>query len=86
MLGKEDNTYDELRDKVITQWLDGMSRHDDIAVRGGVKVTKDFIENLKKKIKFLEEKNALKDEYLKRVKLENKRIVKHMLHRPPKNL
>lgn len=72
MLGKEDNTYNELRDKAITQWLDGMSRHDDIAVRGGVKVTKDFIEDLKKKIKFLEEKNALKDKYLKSVKLESK--------------
>ena len=86
MFGKEDNTYDELRDKAIIQWLDGMSRHDDIAVRGGVKVTKDFIEDLKKKIKFLEEKNALKDEYLKSVKLKNKKIVKHVLHSPPKNV
>ena len=50
------------------QWLEEMSRHEDVAVRGGVKVTRDYIDTLKKQIAFLEEKNALKDKYLKRMK------------------
>jgi len=69
MFGKEDNTYNELRDKSISQWLDGMSRHDDIEVRGGTQVTKGYIEDLKKAIIMLEEKNTLKDKYLKKLKM-----------------
>jgi hypothetical protein len=68
MFGKEDNTYNELRDKSIAQWLEDMSSHDDITVRGGVKVTKDYIAYLKKVIVSLENKSTLKDEYLKKLK------------------
>lgn len=68
MFGKEDNTYNELRDKSIAQWLEDMSNHDDVAVRGGVKVTKDYIAYLKKVIVSLENKSTLKDEYLKKLK------------------
>ncbi|MDD5937030.1 MAG: hypothetical protein PUC65_15940 [Clostridiales bacterium] len=42
-----------------------MSNHSDIAVRGGVKVTRNYIEDLKNKIVMLEEKNALKDIFFK---------------------
>lgn len=69
MFGKEDTTYNNLRDKSITQWLDGMSRHDDIEVRGGTRLTKGYIDDLKKKISQLEEKNTLKDKYLKKLKM-----------------
>lgn len=37
---------------------------------GGVKVTTEYIDDLKKKIAMLEEKNQLKDEYLKKMKAE----------------
>lgn len=67
MFFKEDNTYNEIREKSIRQWLMEMSQHDDVAVRGGVKVTGDYIDELKTQIKVLEEKNALKDKYLKQV-------------------
>lgn len=67
MFGKKDTTYDEVRDKSISQWLEGMSQHEDIEVRGGVKVTKDYMDDLKKTISMLEEKNALKDKYLKKL-------------------
>ena len=70
MFGKEDNTYKELRDKSSSKWLEDMSKHDDIAVRGGVKVTKDYIEYLKRMIVSLENKSNLKDKYLKKLKLE----------------
>jgi len=50
MFGKEDNTYNELREKSINQWLDEMSCHEDITVRSGVGVTEGYISDLKKKM------------------------------------
>lgn len=70
MMIKEDNTYNDIREKSIMQWLDEMSRHDDVAVRGGVKVTSDYIIYLKGEIEKLKDKNRLKDAYLKKMKLE----------------
>lgn len=70
MFGKEDNTYNELRDKSIAQWLEDMTSHGDVAVRGGVKVTKDYIDYLKRMIVSLENKSNLKDKYLKKLKSE----------------
>ena len=69
---KEDNTYNEIREKSIRQWLVEMSDHEDIAVRGGVRVTLDYLDDLKKQIAQLEEKNALKDQYLKKMKEKGK--------------
>ena len=45
---QEDNTYNDLRENSIRQWLEDMSRHEDVAVRGGVKVTAEYLEDLKK--------------------------------------
>lgn len=69
MFGKEDNTYNEIRDKSISQWLEALSQHDDIEVRGGTSITKGYIEDLKKTIIALEDKNTLKDKYLKKLKM-----------------
>ncbi|MBI9014789.1 MAG: hypothetical protein JEZ08_21340 [Clostridiales bacterium] len=74
MFGKEDNTYNELREKSVSQWLDDMSHHEDIEVRGGTELTKDYIEDLKKKIGLLEKKNTLKDKYLRRLKRKKDQI------------
>lgn len=71
MLIPEDNTYNEIREKSVRQWLQEMSAHEDIAVRGGVKVTTEYLEELKRQIAVLEEKNALKDTYLKKLKIAN---------------
>ncbi len=68
MFFKEDNTFFEIREKSVEQWLQEMSEHEDIAVRGGVKATREYIEDLKKQISVLEEKSALKDEYLKKLR------------------
>lgn len=68
MFMQEDNTFNEIREKSIRQWLQEMSNHEDVAVRGGVKVTTDYLDDLKKKIAQLEEKNKLKDEYLRKLK------------------
>lgn len=72
MFGKEDNTYDELRKKSIAQWLEDMSTHPDIEVRGGVRLTRGYIDDLHRKIKSLESKNALKDTYLMKLKQRQK--------------
>ena len=40
---QEDNTYNDLRENSIRQWLEDMSRHEDVAVRGGVKVTAESV-------------------------------------------
>lgn len=73
MFFREDNTYNDIREKSIRQWLMEMSQHDDVAVRGGVKVTGDYIDELKNQIKVLEEKNALKDKYLKQINDKNRK-------------
>lgn len=67
MFNREDNTYNEIREKSLFQWLDEMETHEDIAVRGGVKLTREYIQHLKDENKRLEEQNKLKNEYLKKV-------------------
>lgn len=68
----EDNTYNDIREKSIMQWLDEMERNEAVEVRGGVKVTRDYIGYLKKQIEVLEEKNKMKDEYLKKLREKTK--------------
>lgn len=67
MFNREDNTYNEIREKSLFQWLDEMEKHEDIAVRGGVILTREYIQHLKDENKRLEEQNKLKNEYLKKV-------------------
>ena len=47
MFNREDNTYNEIREKSLFQWLDEMEKHEDIAVRGGVKLRREYIQHLK---------------------------------------
>lgn len=67
MFNREDNTYNEIREKSLFQRLDEMEKHEDIAVRRGVKLTREYIQHLKDENKRLEEQNKLKNEYLKKV-------------------
>ncbi len=64
----EDNTYNEIREKSVRQWLEEMSEHEDVAVRCGVKVTLEYLEHLKDEIRELKESNELKKTYLKKLK------------------
>lgn len=68
MIFKEDKTYDGIREKSARKWLEDMETNEDIEVRGGVKVTRDYLDDLKKKIESLERKSELKDQYLKKLK------------------
>lgn len=63
----EDNTYNDIREKSLMQWLDDMEKHDDVAVRGGVKLAKEYFYYLKEENKRLKAESSLKSEYLKKV-------------------
>ena len=64
----EDNTYNDIRERSLDQWLNQMANHEDIEVRGGVKLAKDYITHLKNENSRLESEIALRNEYLKKMK------------------
>ncbi|MBQ6697090.1 MAG: hypothetical protein IJN16_10350 [Lachnospiraceae bacterium] len=72
MFGIVDNTFNEIREKSLFQWLEEMEAHEDIAVRGGVKLTREYIQHLKEEIRRLESENDLKAQYLKKLKEKKK--------------
>ena len=67
MFIKEDNTYNDIREKSLLQWLEDIENHEDVVVRGGVKLCREYMQYLKDKNKKLEEENALKNFYLKKM-------------------
>jgi hypothetical protein len=67
MFFQEDDTYNDIRDKSLNQWLDEMEHHEDIGVRGGVKLTREYVEYLKDEIQRLKDENELKNSYLKKL-------------------
>lgn len=68
MFIKEDTTYNDMRYDSMMQWLEEQRDGDDVVNRGGAKLTIEYIEHLNKVIKQLEDKNALKDEFLKQMR------------------
>ena len=69
MFNREDNTYNEIREKSLFQWLDEMEKHDDVAVRCGVKLAREYMQYLKDENEKLQEENELKNSYLKKMKM-----------------
>ena len=63
---KEDNTFNNIRKRSVEQWLDDIEDNEDLVVRGGVKVTREYIEHLENEIKRLKDENNLKNTYLKK--------------------
>lgn len=72
MFFKEDNSYNDIREKSLMSWLDEMEQHEDVAVRGGVRLTRDYILYLKKRIETLEDQGKMRDEYLKKLATKSK--------------
>lgn len=64
--------YNDIREKSLNQWLDEMEKHPDVAVRGGVKLTREYVRYLQEEIERLHRENDLKAEYLKKIKAEKK--------------
>lgn len=67
MFAKEDHTYNDICKKSLLQWLEDMEVYEDVAVRGGVKLCRDYMNQLEKKIQRLEDENELKNSYLKKM-------------------
>lgn len=67
MFTKDDNTYNDIREKSLNQWLDEMEKHEDIAVRGGVKLAREYVQHLRDEIDRLQGENELKNSYLKKI-------------------
>lgn len=79
MFEKKDLTYRNICERSLKQWLEEMEQHEDLAVRGGVKLARDYIAMLEKEKKELEEKSAMKDDFLRKMKkkqLELKNVQK----------
>lgn len=66
MWTKEDNTYNDIRKRSVEDWLSQMEEHEDLAVRGGVAVTRGYIEHLEAEVANLKHENELKNEYMKK--------------------
>ena len=62
----------DIREKSLMQWLDEMENHEDISVRGGVKLTREYVEHLEDTVAKLKQENELKNEYLKKVSAKDK--------------
>ena len=70
MFKPDDTTYNDIRERSFMQWLSEMEQYDDVAVRGGVKLAREYMEYLKKENMRLQDENNLKNEYLKKVKMK----------------
>lgn len=64
----DDNTYNDIRERSFLSWLSEMEVHEDIAVRGGVKLAREYMDYLKKENGVLRDEIALKNEYLRKMK------------------
>ena len=69
----EDNTYRDLRERSLLQWLEEMEAHEDIAVRGGVKLCRDYMAYLEEQNRRLKEENELKNSYLRKLAQKKRR-------------
>ena len=72
MFIKDDNTYNDIREKSLNRWLDEMEKHEDIAVRGGVKLAREYVQHLRDEIDRLQGENELKNSYLKKMSKRGK--------------
>ena len=62
----EDNTFRDLREKSLLHWLEEMEQHEDMSVRGGVRLCWEYIQSLKDQNARLQQENQLKNEYLRK--------------------
>ena len=70
----EKSEYNSIREKSLVQWLDEMEKHPDIAVRGGVKLTREYVQYLQDEVERLKSENTLKEQYMKKLKAKNKSL------------
>ena len=66
MFQMEDHTYRDLRERSLMQWLEEMEKHEDMTVRGGVRLCREYIQSLQDQNLQLRQENQLKNEYLRK--------------------
>lgn len=67
MFLQEDNTFHEIRRRSLLQWLDEMEQHEDVAVRGGVRLCREYMQFLMDENEHLKSENQRKNQYLKKM-------------------
>ena len=73
MFMMEDNTYRDLREKSLMQWLEEMENHPDLEVRGGVRLCRDYLAFLEQENARLKDENALKNTYLRKMAAQKRK-------------
>ena len=68
----EDHTYRDLRQRSLMQWLSDMEAHDDMTVRGGVRLCREYLAYLEAENRRLKEENELKNSYLQKMAQKKK--------------
>ena len=66
MFQMEDHTYHDLRERSLQQWLEELEKHEDMTVRGGVRLCREYIQSLKDQNERLVREDQLKNEYLRK--------------------
>lgn len=66
MFEREDTTYNDLRKNSFDSWLNELEQNEDVSVRGGVKLAREYVAHLEGEISKLKKSNELKKEYLKK--------------------
>ena len=69
----EDNTFRDLRERSLSQWLEEMEAHEDMSVRGGVRLCRDYIQYLMEENHKLKEQNALTPSYLRKMAADKRK-------------
>ena len=66
----EDNTFRDLRERSLNRWLEEMEAHEDMSVRGGVRLCREYLQYLMDENHRLKEQNALTQRYLRKMAAE----------------
>ncbi len=67
MFKNKDNTFNEIRSRSLLKWLEDMQNHEDVEVRGGVRLCKEYMQYLMDENEKLKQENELKNSYLKKM-------------------
>ena len=64
----KDNTYNDIRRKSLDAWLEEVLENGSYGDQCGAKLAKEYLAYLEGEIAKLEEKNRMKDQFLKQLK------------------
>lgn len=67
MFRNKDNTFNDIRSRSLNAWLDEMEEHEDVEVRGGVRLCREYLSYLAQENERLKKENELKNSYLKKL-------------------